>query len=86
MAMDSKQDFLRNVERSLSDSVTVSDMNTIMKTLANVMENYDMRMVTQWPDEKDDCLDSFLSALKVEGRSQKTIDRYSENGRIICSG
>lgn len=77
MAMDSKQDFLRNVERSLSDSVTVSDMNTIMKTLANVMENYDMRMVTQWPDEKDDCLDSFLSALKVEGRSQKTIDRYS---------
>ena len=42
MAMDSKQDFLRNVERSLSDSVTVSDMNTIMKTLANVMENYDL--------------------------------------------
>lgn len=76
MAMDSKQDFLRNVERLLSESVTVSDMNVIMKTMANVLESYDMRLIEQWPDEKDDCLDSFISAMKVEGRSQKTIDRY----------
>jgi hypothetical protein len=48
MAMDSKQDFLRNVERSLSDSVTVSDMNTIMKTLANVMENFSYGHKCPW--------------------------------------
>ena len=76
MAMDAKQDFMRTLEQMLSDSVTVSDMNAIMKATADVLEGFEMRNVSGWTDETDDCLNCFLSALTVECRSQKTIDRY----------
>lgn len=76
MAMDSKVDFLREAEKVLADIVTVSDMSKIMTNLSDVLEGYDMRTVQRWEDEKDDCLECYLSALSVEGRSQKTIDRY----------
>ena len=76
MAMDAKKDFMRNVEQALADSVTVNAMNTILTKLADTLEGFEMRSVTTWADETDDCMDSFVSALRVEGRSQKTIDRY----------
>ena len=76
MAMDSKVDFLREVEKALADKVTVADMSGIMTTLSDVLEGYDMRTVRQFEDDTDDCLECYISALSVEGRSQKTIDRY----------
>jgi hypothetical protein len=76
MAMDSKQDFLRSTEKALGDIVTASDMNRILKALSDVLEGYEMRMIREWTEEHDDCLQCFLDALSVECRSQKTIDRY----------
>ena len=38
MAMDSKQDFLRNAESALGEIVTASDMNRILKALSDVDE------------------------------------------------
>lgn len=76
MAMDSKIDFLRDVEKSLSEMVTHSDMGKIMAKLADVLEGFEMRTIATWNDETDDCLDCFISALTVQCRSQKTIDRY----------
>ena len=76
MAMDSKMDFLREVEKALADKVTVADMSGIMTTLSDVLEGYDMRTIRRWEDDTDDCLESYISALSVEGRSQKTIDLY----------
>ena len=76
MAMDSKQDFLRSTEKALGDIVTASDMNRILKALSDVLEGYEMRMIREWTEEHDDCLQCYLDALSVECRSQKTIDRY----------
>lgn len=76
MAMESKVELLRNVEAALADKVTVSDMNQIMRILTDVLEGYDVRTITEWTEESDDCLTCYLSALSVECRSQKTIDRY----------
>lgn len=77
MAMDSKMDFLRETEKSLSDIVTVSDMSKIMTKLSDVLEGFDLRTIQKWDDsETDDCLDCYVSSLTVEGRSRKTIDRY----------
>lgn len=76
MAVDSKVDFLREVEKTLSDTVTVAEMAKIMEAISGVMDGYDMRRVTAWADEKDDLLECYLSALSVECRSKKTIERY----------
>ena len=75
MSMESKQDFLRSVELALSDAVTVSDMDRIMRIMADVLENYEMQS-TAGQVEHDDCLECYLAALSVECKSQKTIDRY----------
>ena len=76
MAMDSKQDFLRNAESALGEIVTASDMNRILKALSDVLEGYEMQTIKEWTEERDDCLKCYLDALSVECRSQKTIDRY----------
>lgn len=77
MALESKIDFMRQMERQLADKVTVADMAKIMTVVSDILEGYEMSNAAfGTPDEKDDLLDSFVSALMVENRSQKTIDRY----------
>ena len=76
MAMESKIDFMRTVEQSLASSITVTDMATVMRVINDVMEGYEMRKVDTWEEEKDDLLQCYVSALSVQNRSQKTIDRY----------
>ena len=76
MAMCEKVDFLRIVEKSLMSKVIASDMAVIMSTLSDALENYEMRDISGWADDKDDLMNCYLSALKVQNRSQKTIDRY----------
>lgn len=77
MGMDSKQDFLRILEQDLSETVTVSDMNRIMRTISDTMEEFDIQRIANLTEEQDDCLECYLSALSVECKSQKTIDRYA---------
>ena len=81
MAMDSKIDFLRDAEKALSETVTHSDMSKIMAKLADVLESFEMHTITRMDVETDDCLECYISALTVQCRSQKTIDRYRY---VIC--
>ena len=74
--IESKVDFMRDVEMILSDKITVHDMNTVMKVIADVLEGYEMRTTRTWAEDQDDLLTCYVSAMTVEGRSQKTIDRY----------
>ena len=77
MAMEAKIDFMREIEKTLADKVTVADMANIMSAITETLDGYDMRSVGKWNDEQnDDLLTCYLSALSVENRSQKTIDRY----------
>ena len=76
MAIDAKSCFMRDMEQMLEDKVTVSDMSAIMTAMSDVMEGYDMKAVPRDDDAPDDLLDGFLNAMRVEGRSQKTIERY----------
>ena len=77
MAMEAKMDFIREIEKTLADKVTVADMAKIVTAIIETLDGFDMRCVGKWNDEKnDDFLKCYLSALSVENRSQKTIDRY----------
>lgn len=77
MAMDAKQDFLRNLEQGLSEHIKYAEMPKILQVASDILESYDMRLISGWTDDQDDCLDCYLDALGVECRSQQTIDRYA---------
>lgn len=75
MAMEAKASFLNQMEKRLGAEVTAEDMATMLRICADVLDGFHL-IEHAVQDEQDDLLDCFLSALKVQGRSQKTIDRY----------
>jgi len=76
MAIDAKMDFMRQTEKMLAESVTVSDMSKIMNVISDVLQSYEMHRIDTWSDDNDDLLQCYVDALKVQGRSEKTIERY----------
>ena len=76
MAIEAKYDFLRRTEAKLASEITAADLAKVMSAMSDILEDFDMQAISGAP-EKDDMLDSFLAAMKVTGRSQKTIDRYA---------
>lgn len=76
MAMEAKYDFIRQAEARLSAEITAADLSRVMAALSDVMEGFDLRAVAWEDTQTDDLLDSFTATMKVQGRSQKTIDRY----------
>lgn len=76
MAIDAKRSFMTQIEHRMSDTITVSGMEQLMQTIADVLENYSMTEIRTEDGQSDDLLQCYLDALKVEGRSAKTIDQY----------
>lgn len=79
MSIDAKQTFLSQVEHKCADRLTVKDMAWLMNVLSDLMQGYSMGTMpgTTWEMVKDDMLESFVSSLRVQGRSEKTIARYT---------
>lgn len=78
MSFEIKMSFLKDLERSLSDKITASSLTDVMSSTADVLEHYEFsRMLRIDESYSLDLLDAWLTALKVEGRSPKTIQAYS---------
>lgn len=77
MAIDAKMSFIKQIEERMSSVLTVSTMVTLSSAIQDVLESFDMREHPHYDDETDDMLNDYLSALKVQGRSQKTLNRYA---------
>lgn len=80
MAIDAKASFMSQIEHDCADKLVVKDMNTIMCIISDILEGFDMRERQTWGDGEgepdDDFLLSFIAAMKVQGKSPKTIERY----------
>lgn len=74
--IDSKVSFLNQLEQRLSMEVFSAEMPKIMKAVADIMEWFDINERAKEADATDDLLDCYISALKVQGRSAKTLERY----------
>ena len=84
MAIDAKVSFMNQMEMKLATEITADAMGRTMKVMSDVLEGFEMRETFRSDDSPDDLLAGYLNALKVEGRSQKTIDRYTyEIGRLM---
>lgn len=77
MAIDAKIDFMQQTEKMLAESITVADMPKIMNVINDVLQGFEMRSITVWSEEKDDLLNCYMSAMSVQCRSQKTLERYA---------
>jgi len=75
MAIEAKATLLRTLEKQLSAEITAADLAKVLSAVSDLLGDYDVQMM---PDtyEADDLLDAYISALRVEGRSEKTIERY----------
>jgi len=76
MAIDAKISFMYQAEKRLATEITVSNMAKVMTIIADVLENFTMEETSSRDDLNEDLLDCYLDALKVQGRSDKTIERY----------
>lgn len=76
MAIEAKVALLNNIERQLASVLTVTDMATVMNTIASAMDNFHVEQSSYDVRKEDDFLSAYMSALSVEGRSALTIERY----------
>ena len=77
---EAKASLLAQTEKRLAQSVTVDVMNSVLRILSDILEGYEIREKAE-TEPHDDMLESYLAALKVQGRSKLTIDRYAYNIR-----
>lgn len=76
MAIEAKAILLKTLEQSLSTQITAADMIKVLSTVADKLSIFDVQQVDNETSEKDDLLDAYVTAMQIQGRSQKTIDRY----------
>lgn len=78
MSFEIKMSFLKDLERALSDRITATALTSVMSAAADVLEHYEFSRMLRIEDAFSlDLLDTWLSALKVEGRSPGTIQGYT---------
>ena len=85
MSIEAKATLLNEVERSIGRVITAAMMPEVMSMLSDALASYSVE-VTEQHEGNDDLLDAYISALSVEGRSEKTIERYRYIiGRMMAS-
>ena len=74
--IDAKVSFMNQMKRQLADVLTMDQTDRMMKAGFMLLDNFEMKEITAVENRPDDLLESYVSAMKVECRSQKTIERY----------
>lgn len=76
MGMAEKAAFLNGIEKRMAAVLTAEARDQALKTVSDALEEYDMIRTVAYSSESDDLLETYLDALRIEGRSEKTIERY----------
>lgn len=75
MAIEAKTSLLRNYEAQLSEFVPAAQMTRVLSALSDQLAHYDVRQLDT-ANQTDDLLDAYITAMQIQGRSAKTVDRY----------
>ena len=78
MSITAKQYLIKSVSVELRRDLTACDLETVQDKLNDVLSRFEVETT---PDEKrdaesDELLDAFLTAKRIEGRSEKTLALY----------
>ena len=74
--IDAKVSFTEQLKEQMKNLLTMEQIGQLMAAAFRLLDRFEMTEIPDDETETDDMLDSYVSALKVECRSQKTIDRY----------
>ena len=74
--IDAKVSFMNQMSQELSGVLTVDQMEKMNRAGYAILDRFDVIELTDQDEASDDLLESYVAAMKVECRSQKTIDRY----------
>ena len=77
MALDAKVSLANQMELRLEAEVTVEKLKTIIRILKDVMDGFDIEEIIH-NDGKDDMIECFIGAKRVQGLSEMTLHRYKE--------
>jgi len=75
MAIEAKVSFMDLLKSRIAAEVSAEAMPRILAAVSEVLDSFDMQEVGIISGTND-LLEQYAAALQVEGRSQKTIDRY----------
>lgn len=76
MAIDAKVSFISMMEKEIGGIVTVEQMDQIRRNVVELLDKFAMTELREQDLEDDDLLQCYLDAMKVQNRSQLTINRY----------
>lgn len=79
MSIQAKQQFVYDVTQEIGDFLTVTNTNKVSNVLTDHLDSYELNEIQddQLSQSSLDYLNLFLDAKRIEGRSEKTVDRYS---------
>lgn len=76
MSIEAKSVFLNSLESRLSSILLASDLPKVLSTVSDQLESFAVEQTSSCAGENDDLLDAYVSAMQIQGRSEKTIERY----------
>lgn len=86
MAIETKATFMSELERAMSPVLTAEAMSKALVVVADTLARYSMEILSDVTPETDDLLQAYVDAMHVQGRSEKTIERYTYIiGRLMKS-
>lgn len=77
MAIEAKLNFISRMQKEIGGMVTADAMPRILSAVSDLLDGYEMREIGAGAAGNDsDMLNYYLGAMRVQGRSTKTIERY----------
>ena len=76
MSIEAKVSLLNMMRQQLADTVTAAGLDRVLAVTSDLLAAYDLRQLEGKAEEPDDLLDAYVAAMRIQGRSEKTIERY----------
>ena len=76
MPAEAKITFSNRFKQQVEKLFAVPDVDVIMKNLSECLSGFELSVLPETGKRKDDLLQIYLDALRIQGRSQKTVARY----------
>ena len=78
MSIQAKQHLTQSIESDIGEYLTAVNTKRVVESVTEQLQGYDVEMIrTDFKAEDDDILKAYIEAKRAEGRSEKTIARYS---------
>lgn len=84
MSIMANDRIISTLRERFGDMLTCRQMEDVLQTVADVIADYDIHEIVREDQDNDMLLDVYISALRVEGRSEKTLNLYRyQLGRFL---